>query len=87
MDKVWFVTGATRGLGAQIVKAVLAAGDCVVATGRDITQWDQGCDAPQDRLLRSRLDVTDAQATARAADAALEQFGRDDVLVNNAGYG
>ena len=87
MSKIWFVTGATRGIGAEIVKAALAAGDRVVATGRDPAGIAASHPQGGDRLLALPLDVTDKAAIASAVEAAVKQFGRIDVLVNNAGYG
>jgi NAD(P)-dependent dehydrogenase (short-subunit alcohol dehydrogenase family) len=87
MSKTWFITGASRGLGFDIAKAALAAGDRVVATGRQRAQVGDGLGPDGDRLLTLALDVTDA-AQARAAVAqAVARFGGIDVLVNNAGYG
>jgi NAD(P)-dependent dehydrogenase (short-subunit alcohol dehydrogenase family) len=82
--KVWLITGAARGLGADIARAALANGHAVVATGRDAAKVAAAV-GPHGSLLASTLDVTrveDAQATVEAAIAA---FGRIDVLVNNAG--
>lgn len=87
MSKVWFVTGATRGIGAEIVKAALGAGDRVVATGRDAEKIRRVFADAGDALLAVPLDVTDPGAIAVAVDAALAKFGRIDVLVNNAGFG
>jgi NAD(P)-dependent dehydrogenase (short-subunit alcohol dehydrogenase family) len=83
-NKVWFVTGAGRGMGVDIVKAALAAGHSVVATGRDA---DRVRDAigEHENLHAVALDITDAQAAERAAQQAVDRFGRIDVLVNNAG--
>ena len=86
MSKVWFITGASRGIGAEIAKAALASGDRVVATGRNRAQIEKTFDGSE-RLLAVELDVTDAAQAHRAVDAALAKFGRIDVLVNNAGYG
>ncbi|WAM19084.1 SDR family oxidoreductase [Rhodococcus sp. JS3073] len=82
--KVWFVTGAGRGMGSDIVKAALAAGHAVVATGRNA---DRVRDAigEHDDLLTVALDITDPDAANAAAEAAVERFGSIDVLVNNAG--
>jgi NAD(P)-dependent dehydrogenase (short-subunit alcohol dehydrogenase family) len=81
--KVWFVSGAGRGMGVDIARAALAAGHAVVATGRDTARLSQTLGAFGD-LLTAKLDVTrldDAQAAVRAA---VDRFGRIDVLVNNA---
>ncbi|KJK57636.1 short-chain dehydrogenase [Saccharothrix sp. ST-888] len=84
---VWFITGASRGLGLEIARAALAAGDRVVATARDVEAARRALPQDGDGLLVLPLEVTD-QAQARAAAArAVEEFGRIDVLVNNAGYG
>jgi NAD(P)-dependent dehydrogenase (short-subunit alcohol dehydrogenase family) len=85
--KVWFVTGATRGIGAEIVKAALAAGEHVVATGRNRDQIAATFKEHSDRLLSVELDVTKELHAFAAAEAAVARFGRIDVLVNNAGYG
>jgi NAD(P)-dependent dehydrogenase (short-subunit alcohol dehydrogenase family) len=82
--KVWLITGAGRGLGVDIAKAVLAAGHAVVATGRDAARvvvaiGDHG------NLLATTLDVTRPQDAQAAVEAAVAKFGRIDVVVNNAG--
>jgi NAD(P)-dependent dehydrogenase (short-subunit alcohol dehydrogenase family) len=82
--KVWFVTGAGRGMGVDIARAALAAGSAVVATGRDPERVEAAVGAHDD-LLTVALDVTDAAGAQAAVDAAVERFGRIDVLVNNAG--
>jgi NAD(P)-dependent dehydrogenase (short-subunit alcohol dehydrogenase family) len=84
--RVWFVTGASRGIGARIAEAALAHGDAVVATARDAGSLAQRLGNPAG-LLAVSLDVTDEAQAARAAEAAIARFGRIDVLVNNAGYG
>lgn len=85
MSKVWFITGTTRGLGTEIAKAALAAGDKVVATGRDAQAVIQAV-GHHDELLAVALDVTDETQAAAAIRAAVERFNRVDVIVNNAGY-
>jgi NAD(P)-dependent dehydrogenase (short-subunit alcohol dehydrogenase family) len=82
--KVWFITGAGRGMGVDIAKAALAAGHAVVATGRAPEKVTEAV-GPSDDLLTVKLDITDPVDAKAAADAAVERFGRLDVLVNNAG--
>jgi NAD(P)-dependent dehydrogenase (short-subunit alcohol dehydrogenase family) len=82
--KVWLVTGAGRGLGVDIAKAALAAGHAVVATGRDTKKVSSAIGEHND-LLAVKLDVTDAADAEAAVAAAVDRFGRIDVLVNNAG--
>ena len=82
--KVWLVTGAGRGLGVDIAKAALAAGHAVVATGRNPERVTAALGAHDD-LLVVALDVTDPAAAEPAVQAAVDRFGRLDVLVNNAG--
>jgi NAD(P)-dependent dehydrogenase (short-subunit alcohol dehydrogenase family) len=81
---VWLVTGAGRGMGTDIARAALTAGHAVVATGRDPDRVSAALGAHDD-LLTVALDVTDPAGVQTAVDAAVERFGRIDVLVNNAG--
>jgi NAD(P)-dependent dehydrogenase (short-subunit alcohol dehydrogenase family) len=81
--KVWLVTGAGRGLGVDIVKAALAAGHAVIATGRNPTKVAAAFDVHGD-LATVALDVTDPTSAQAAVQAAVERFGRLDVVVNNA---
>ena len=85
--KTWFTTGASRGLGTDIAKAALQAGDRVVATGRDRAAVSDSLGPDGDRLLTLELDVNNEAQAQQAVDAALARFGTIDVLVNNAGYG
>jgi len=82
--QVWLVTGAGRGLGVDITKAALAAGHAVVATARN-TDSVTAALGEHDNLLAVALDVTDTAAAQAAVQAAVQRFGRLDVLVNNAG--
>ena len=82
--KVWLVTGAGRGLGVDIAKAALAAGHAVVASGRETGRVASVLGSSDD-LLVVALDVTDPAAAEAAVRAAMDRFGRLDVLVNNAG--
>jgi NAD(P)-dependent dehydrogenase (short-subunit alcohol dehydrogenase family) len=83
--KVWFITGAGRGMGVDIAKAGLAAGNAVVATGRRPEAVEQALGGGQDDLLVVKLDITSPADALAAVQAADERFGRIDVLVNNAG--
>lgn len=82
--RVWFITGAGRGLGIDIARQVLAAGHHVVATGRD-PQRVLDAIGDHENLLTVALDITDPAAAEDAARAAVKRFGRIDVLLNNAG--
>jgi NAD(P)-dependent dehydrogenase (short-subunit alcohol dehydrogenase family) len=84
--KIWFITGASRGMGAEFAKAALESGDAVIATSRRAESVSKALEA-SDRLLPFTLDVTHPADAERAVNAAVQQFGRIDVLVNNAGYG
>src|SRR5580692_506810 len=81
---VWFVTGAGRGIGVDISKAALAAGHAVVATGRNLERIKSAL-GTQDEPLVVPLDVTNFREAEKAVRAAVQRFGRIDVLVNNAG--
>lgn len=85
MNKTWFITGASRGLGLEIARAALAAGDSVAATARSPEKLAEELEADRERLHAIELDVTDADAATRAVQEAVDRFGGIDVLVNNAG--
>lgn len=87
MRKTWLVTGSSRGFGRALCEAILAAGDSLVATARDPDALAYLFDRAPDRLVTTRLDVTDEVQAVAAVDLAIERFGALDVLVNNAGYG
>lgn len=83
-SRIWFITGAGRGLGLEIARAALAQGDAVVATGRDAGKVEVAI-GPNPDLHCVRLDVTSEAEARDAVASAVERFGRIDVLVNNAG--
>ena len=78
MSQTWLITGSSRGLGRALAEAAVAAGHNVVATARGPVEIEGAFSVP--------LDVTDRQQARAAIDAAVERFGRLDVVVNNAGY-
>src|SRR6476469_4264999 len=84
MSKVWLITGAGRGLGVDIANAALAAGHKVVATGRNTDKVAKALGKSGD-LLIVKLDITKPADAESAVKAAVDRFGRIDVLVNNAG--
>ncbi len=81
---VWLITGAGRGMGVHIAKAALAAGNAVVATGRNTDTVTKAAGFADD-LLVVKLDVTHPEDAQAAVKAAVDRFGHIDVLVNNAG--
>lgn len=83
-NKIWFITGAARGMGVDIAKAALAAGNAVVATARNADSVTAAL-GEHDDLRAVTLDITDPNSVQAAVDAAVARFGRIDVLVNNAG--
>ncbi len=84
---VWFVTGASRGFGAEIVEKALAAGHSIVAAARDPHAVEARFPDAGDQLLPVALDVLDESQAAAAVEAAVQRFGRIDIVVNNAGRG
>jgi NAD(P)-dependent dehydrogenase (short-subunit alcohol dehydrogenase family) len=81
--RVWFITGAGRGMGVHFAKAALAAGNAVVGTGRNTDAVRRAVGETED-LLVAHLDVTSSEDAVAAVTAAVDRFGRIDVLVNNA---
>ena len=81
--KVWFITGAARGMGLEFARAVLAAGDSLVASGRDTDRVSKALGSSSN-LLTVRLDVTRPVEAEAAVKAAVDRLGRIDVLINNA---
>jgi NAD(P)-dependent dehydrogenase (short-subunit alcohol dehydrogenase family) len=86
-DRIWFITGASRGFGRSFTRAALAAGDRVAASARDTSSLKDLADEHGEAVLPIELDVTDRNAAFAAVRLAHDHFGRLDVVVNNAGYG
>ncbi|MFI1188956.1 oxidoreductase [Streptomyces californicus] len=84
---VWLVTGASRGLGAEITREALERGHSVIATARDAAAVRQAYPDKPDGLLAVDADVTEPEQLTAAVEAGLAEFGRIDVVVNNAGHG
>src|SRR6202007_2554340 len=87
MSKVWLVTGSASGLGRNIAEAVLESGARLMATARDPRRLDDLVKKYGHRIRTASLDVADEEAAKAAVQAAVEAFGRLDIVVNNAGYG
>lgn len=85
--KVWFITGASSGFGDAFARYALADGDSVVATARDPARLAPLVKLAPDRVLAQRLDVARPGEATVAVQAAVERFGRLDLVINNAGYG
>ncbi|GAA2248082.1 SDR family oxidoreductase [Herbiconiux moechotypicola] len=86
-QKVWFITGTSRGFGREWAIAALERGDSVAATARDTASLGDLVERFGERILPLQLDVTDREADFAAVTEAYNYFGRLDVVVNNAGYG
>jgi NAD(P)-dependent dehydrogenase (short-subunit alcohol dehydrogenase family) len=84
---VWFITGCTTGFGRELAQQVLAKGWRAAITGRGKDRMADIAEGHGDRALLLELDVTEPDQVRDAVKAALDRFGRIDVLVNNAGYG
>ncbi|MGC0416607.1 SDR family NAD(P)-dependent oxidoreductase [Embleya sp. AB8] len=83
--RVWFITGASRGLGRAFAEAALGVGDRVVGAARDVVPLAELVAKHRGRFLALPLDVTDRGAVFRGVDRAVAAFGRLDIVVNNAG--
>lgn len=85
-QKVWFITGGNKGLGAAMVKEALGNGYNVVASARNIDEAKETL-GEHPNLLLVKLDISNDAQVSDAVKATIDRFGRIDVLVNNAGYG
>lgn len=86
-EKVWFVTGASKGLGLSLVKKLLANGYRVAATSRSLSDLTQAVGKTDDSFLPLAVEIVKENSVQQAIAKTLETFGRIDVVVNNAGYG
>src|SRR5712692_4633614 len=87
MAKIWFITGASKGLGREWTEAALERGDKVAAIARNLKALDVLVDMYGDAVLPIQLDVTDCRADFDAVKRAADHFGKLDIVINNAGYG
>ena len=87
MKKVWLITGSSRGLGRSLTAAVLANGDLVAATARNVVHLNDLAEKYPDQLLAVTLDVRNEAQIHAAVKQIMAHFGRIDMLVNNAGFG
>ncbi|WP_420150125.1 oxidoreductase [Spirosoma sp.] len=85
--KVWFVTGASQGLGLTLVKKLLAEGYNVAVTSRNVHELSQAVNAGTDVFLPLTMNLLDEESVGQAISQTVQHFGRVDVIVNNAGYG
>ena len=85
--KVWFVTGASKGLGLSLVNQLLKAGQYVAATSRNINELTSAVNSNLEKFLPLTVNLGSEQSVEQAINATITQFGRIDVIINNAGYG
>jgi NAD(P)-dependent dehydrogenase (short-subunit alcohol dehydrogenase family) len=85
--KIWFVTGASKGLGLTLVRQLLAAGYAVAATSRNLAELTQAVSAAPDQFLPLHMDLSNEASVQQAIEATISTLGGLDVVVNNAGYG
>lgn len=86
-SKVWFVTGASKGLGLSLVKKLIAQGYSVAATSRDLNALTAEAGSASSQFLPLQANLTDEQSVQNAITQTIKSFGSVDVIVNNAGYG
>ncbi|SJN16435.1 SDR family NAD(P)-dependent oxidoreductase [Sphingobacterium sp. JB170] len=85
--KVWFVTGASKGLGLTLVKRLMAEGHFVTATSRNIAELQEEVSEENETFLPLEVDLVNENSVEAAVTKTVEKFGKLDVVVNNAGYG
>lgn len=85
-QKVWFITGASKGMGLEVAKTVLANGGKVIATSRSLEEQIESIGEASENLLPLKLDITNEEEVKLAIEKGIETFGEIDVVLNNAGY-
>ena len=85
--KVWFATGASKGLGLALVKKLLSESYKVAATSRDVKTLKEAVGNDSSDFLPLQVEILNEESIAKAIDNTIKTFGGIDVLVNNAGYG
>lgn len=86
-QKVWFITGASKGLGLLFIEQLLKKGDRVIATSRNLSQLKEAAGTINENFLPLQMQITNEESVARAIATGVEKFGQIDNVVNNAGYG
>ncbi|MCX2476133.1 SDR family NAD(P)-dependent oxidoreductase [Pedobacter sp. MC2016-05] len=87
IKKVWFITGASKGLGLSLVNQLLKAGQSVAATSRNVNDLISAVNSNSEKFLPIAVNLADELSVEDAINATVAQFGRIDVVINNAGYG
>ncbi|MDN3588345.1 SDR family NAD(P)-dependent oxidoreductase [Pedobacter aquatilis] len=87
LKKVWFVTGASKGLGLSLVKQLLKSGQYVAATSRNVNELAAAVNSNSEKFLPLAVNLSDELNVEQAINATISQFGKIDVIINNAGYG
>lgn len=85
-QKVWLITGASKGMGLEVAKTALLNGDQVIATSRNLQEQIENIGGSTENLLPLRVDITKEDEVKAAIAQGIERFGRIDVVLNNAGY-
>src|SRR5688572_17544848 len=86
-NKIWFVTGASKGLGLALVKKLLSSGYRVAATSRNVNELQNAVNAGREVFLPLAVDLKNENSIEKAIRETVSHFGSIDVVVNNAGYG
>lgn len=85
-QKVWLITGASKGMGLEVAKTVLANGDKVIATSRNLAEQIKNIGESGENFLPLKVDITNEAEVKSAVEKGIETFGSIDVVLNNAGY-